>query len=214
RGCRELREILHTHKRCSLASSNTNGHARTRSDVHDEHQVPDADRGRRLGTFTLGFRNGLEQELHRFPKWCSREPLSRVLTQSNDDQAMRGDDGRGLAPSSAECIGGLGYRQSAIRVDPYVGSPVPRPSVRNPGGCRLHGVRYESLREDPLSVPNPVLKDEIPKACPLPSRRVCVPLPQEVAVGICLDIGVADADPVEEISPGERVILLTPPFDA
>src|SRR3984893_9661719 len=139
----------------------------------------------------------LHQERERpFEALRSRSGTLEV-SQAHYDKIMRWDDQRSLASRTRHVICVPRHRKPTVTVDPAEAA-VYRALIGFPCGRECTYELGIPFRENPLIVPNPVLKIQISKTCPVASRSQFVSLPEKVPKRIGFYHHCPDTELVEE----------------
>src|SRR4029453_1946260 len=97
-----------------------------------------------------------------------------------------------------------------ISIHPEESASIDWPSIGLPRGRDRLDVLHVAFGQQPLAVPDTILKVEVTQSCPVARGDHLVALAQEIAVRVGLDNGIPDPDLVEERPLREGVIVLAP----
>src|SRR5713226_2837184 len=136
-----------------------------------------------------------------------------VVSQTYHNEVVRRDDQSGLAARTRHIERLLGHGILAVAIDPEEAA-INRALVSFPGRRQRTDKFDVPVGQNPLTVPDSILKIEIAKAGPVPRRRELVPLRQEISKRVRFQYHRPDADLVEESALREGQIILPPFLDA
>src|SRR5467141_1876282 len=136
-----------------------------------------------------------------------------VVSQTYHNEVVRRDDQSGLAARTRHIERLLGHGILAVAIDPEEAA-INWALVSFPGRRQRTDKFDVPVGQNPLTVPDSILKIEIPQPGPVPRRRELVPLRQKISKRVRFQHHRPDADLVEESALREGQILLPPLLDA